>query len=211
MNKASGFVAGVLSISALALPVTAAAEGPSFMDAVGMALGEFGIYAGASGGSAMYDLDRLYGVSGVDDKDSGFKGYLGLSVNKTIDVEFSYMDLGDISASGTVGGIPSRANADLNLFSLAGVFNFPISNQFMLFGKLGAYHSDVDSEANVQNVSYQASDNNYDFTVGFGAKYAFNKNLGARLEWERFNKVGFSGTTGEFDVDFVSLGVFYRF
>lgn len=211
MNKATGLVAGLLSISSLMTPSIAVAEGPSFMDAVGAALGEFGIFAGVSAGSAMYDIDRLYGVSGVDDKDVGFKGYLGLSVTKNIDVEFSYMDLGEISASGTVGGIPARANADLNLFSLAGVFNFPVSNQFTLFGKLGAFHSDVDSAANVRNVEFQASDNEYNLTVGLGAKYAFNKNLGARLEWERFNKVGFAGTTGDFDVDFVSLGVFYKF
>lgn len=210
MSKKAGYAAGLLAIFGW-MPTIAAAEGPSFMDAVGSALGEFGIYAGVSVGSAMYDLDRLYGVPGVDDKDSGFKGYLGISVTKNIDVEFSYMDLGDISASGTVGGVASRANADMNVFSLAGVLNFPISNQFTLFGKLGAYHSDVDSEANVQNVSYQASDNEYSYTVGVGAKYAFNKNLGARLEWEHFNKVGFSGTTGDFDVDFVSLGIFYKF
>lgn len=211
MSKVAGFAAGLLAISGLTLPTIAAAEGPSFMDAVGSALGEFGIYAGASVGSAMYDLDRLQGVSSVDDKDTGAKGYLGISVTKNIDIEFSYMDLGKISASGLVGGIPSRAQADLNVFSLAGVFNFPVSSQFTLFGKLGAYHSDVDSEANVQGVSYQASDNNYDYTVGVGAKYAFNKNLGARLEWEHFNSVGFSGTTGDFDVNFVSLGIFYKF
>lgn len=211
MKKAARFAAGAIMISGLAVPSIAAAEGPTFMDAVGSALGEFGIYAGFSGGSAMYDLDTLYGVPGVDDKDTGFKGYLGISATKNIDVEFSYMDLGDISASGSVGGIPSTANADLNLFSLAGVLNFAVNDKFTLFGKLGAYHSDVDSEANVQNVSYQASDNNYDLTAGLGAKYSFTKNLGARLEWEYFRDVGFSGTTGDFDVNFVSLGIFYKF
>lgn len=211
MSKAGTVAAGVLAISGLTLPSIAAAQGPSFMDAVGMALGEFGIYAGASVGSAIYNLDTLYRVSGVDDKDTGFKGYLGISVTKTIDVEFSYMDLGKISASGTVGGIPSRAGADLKLFSLAGVLNLPVSDQFTLFGKLGPYISEVHSNANVQNVGYQAHDNEYNYTVGVGAKYAFNKNLGARLEWEYFNKVGFEGTTGDFDVGFVSLGVFYKF
>ncbi len=45
--------------------------------------------------------------------------------------------------------------------------------------------------------------------VGAGARWNFSGNWGARLEWERINKIGDS-TSGTSDVDFISIGIEYR-
>jgi len=47
--------------------------------------------------------------------------------------------------------------------------------------------------------------------IGAGAKWNFAKNWSARLEWERFAKVGDSNTTGTSDIDFFSVGLAYKF
>jgi opacity protein-like surface antigen len=54
------------------------------------------------------------------------------------------------------------------------------------------------------------SDNSTDFTYGFGARLNFTRNFAARLEWQRYAKVG-SSTTGSDDIDLFSLGLLYGF
>jgi OOP family OmpA-OmpF porin len=48
-------------------------------------------------------------------------------------------------------------------------------------------------------------------TYGIGAGFDFTKRLGVRLDWDRYSKLGDSNTTGESDVDMISLGVVFKF
>jgi opacity protein-like surface antigen len=46
--------------------------------------------------------------------------------------------------------------------------------------------------------------------VGLGAQYNLSKSVGLRAEWERYFEVG-DNTTGEMDIDLISVGVVYKF
>jgi OOP family OmpA-OmpF porin len=61
--------------------------------------------------------------------------------------------------------------------------------------------------------SVSESDSNTDLTYGVGARFDFARNLGVRLEWQRYQDVGgeFFGVTAESDVDVMSVAVIWKF
>ena len=84
--------------------------------------------------------------------------------------------------------------------------SYPIGD-FSLFGKLGVYTAKTDETTNFAG---DQSATNTDFTFGVGLGYQFHRNLSARLEWQRYSKVG-GGDIGKEDIDALSLGLLYRF
>jgi opacity protein-like surface antigen len=52
-----------------------------------------------------------------------------------------------------------------------------------------------------------------DLTYGVGGQYDFNRNLGLRLEWNRYSKVKApdSAGGGDGDIDVLSVGALWRF
>ena len=54
-------------------------------------------------------------------------------------------------------------------------------------------------------------DDGTDFTYGVGLKYDFTRNLAARVEYQRYNDLGNSNTTGQSDVNMWSLGLMFKF
>jgi opacity protein-like surface antigen len=124
-------------------------------------------------------------------------------------VEGTYFDLGKATAAGTdpfLGDFTGEFKA--KGFAVYGVAAAPIDN-WVLFGKLGLASTEVEVSA-TSSVFGAGSDSETKANVawGLGGGYNFTKNLGARLEWERFR--------GEFedektDIDLISVGVQYRF
>jgi opacity protein-like surface antigen len=118
-------------------------------------------------------------------------------------------DLGKATAAGTdpfLGDFTGEFKA--KGFAVYGVAAAPIDN-WVLFGKLGLASTEVEVSA-TSSVFGAGSDSETKANVawGLGGGYNFTKNLGARLEWERFR--------GEFedektDIDLISVGVQYRF
>ena len=57
-----------------------------------------------------------------------------------------------------------------------------------------------------------------DLTYGIGGQFNFSRNLGLRLEWQRYSGLESPSTTGggvtvsgESDIDVLSLGVLWKF
>ena len=44
-----------------------------------------------------------------------------------------------------------------------------------------------------------------------GLKYDFTKNVGARMEWQRYSNIGNDSTTGQGDVNLYSIGIVFKF
>ncbi|HEY7238828.1 MAG TPA: porin family protein [Burkholderiales bacterium] len=140
-----------------------------------------GWYAGASLGRA--DLGP--------DKDTAIKIFGGYQINRSFAAEFGYTDLGDV----TVGNNSVNASA----WELTGLGKFPLGNQFYIYGLAGL--AKVKSESTVSGL--RVSDDSTELTFGFGLQYDFSPQVGARLQWQRYD------TSDEIDV--VSVGVVYRF
>jgi opacity protein-like surface antigen len=47
--------------------------------------------------------------------------------------------------------------------------------------------------------------------LGVGAQFNFTKQVGARLEWEKFSDVGDDATTGQSDLELISISVIFSF
>ena len=168
-----------------------------------------GFYIGVHIGQAMYreTCDDFTGPGlSCDDKDSAWKVLGGYQFNKHFAAEIGYVDLGTLTARGPGGTL----TADVSAFELVAVGSLPVADRFSVYGKLGLYRGEVDGNVNTVLVTGSASETNTDVTFGFGARFDFSKQLGARIEWQRYPSVG-GPDTGEDDVDLISIGLLFRF
>ena len=185
----------VLGIAAATLGLPAAAQTTSP-----------GFYVGANiGQSKLKD-----GCSGCDDKDTAWRFLGGYQFNRNFAAELGYTNLGEFKAS--AGGLTD--NAKVNAWELSALAAWPFMNQFAVYGRLGAYRANVKEETNfVGNFEHS----NTDLTYGLGAQYDFTRNLGLRVEWQRYAKVGggdvaFGPNPGDkSDLDVFGLSALWRF
>lgn len=130
-----------------------------------------------------------------DDDESAWRVLGGYQVHRNLAVELGYTDLGDM----TLGGRPVESNA----WELVGVGLFPLNEYFSLLGKLGAYYGEAEGGG--------LRETRTDLTYGLGAEYNMNRNLGVRLEWQRYTDFGRGAFGSGGDQDILSLGAIYRF
>jgi|SRR6185503_3075838 OmpA-OmpF porin, OOP family len=119
-----------------------------------------------------------------DENDTGIKILGGYQFHRNIAAEIGY------------GMLFDKGGVELNALELVAVGMFPLANQFSLLGKAGFARLDAKGPG--------GSDNSTEFTFGIGGQYDLNRNLGLRLQWQRY-------TTDGDDVDFLNLGVLWRF
>jgi len=126
------------------------------------------LYIGAGGGQAKNkDLNN--------DKDgSAWKAFVGYDFNKVFALEAGYVDLGTTSDG------PIRAESKGP--EIVGILTWPITDNFGLFAKGGVHRLEVKRTT----LGVSSTDRKSDATYGAGLKFAFNKNLSLRGEWERF-------------------------
>jgi OOP family OmpA-OmpF porin len=170
---------------------------------------DLGFYAGASVGQSKSDCPS--GGSSCDDKDTAYRIFGGYKFHPNIAVEGGYAPLGETSTGvGTLGNVTAEANA----WDIVGVGMWPLGNNFSIFGKLGFYNAEVKLGG-----ALSGKKTTTDLTYGLGGQYDFNRNLGLRLEWNRYSKVkepdatrgGLALTGGEADIDVLSVGALWRF
>ena len=166
---------------------------------------EKGWYAGFSVGSSKAG-DACNGTGGgiaCEDTTTTWKLIGGYQVNRNFAAEIGYTpELAKAKASGF--GLTDEIKS--SALELVAIPSYPIG-EFSLFGKLGIYTARTEETTNFAG---NESANNTDFTYGLGVGYQFHRNFGARLEWQRYSKVG-GGNIGNEDIDTVSLGLLYRF
>lgn len=193
---------------------------------------EAGAYVGASVGQSKVDIDTAGLSSGfaaaglsatgisVDENDTGWKLFGGYKFNKYFALEGGYVDLGQFSAATTITAVrgaaitPTAVNATFKAeegYFLTAVGILPLSNNFSIFGKLGAYSMKTKLDVAVAGTSLSNSERNEDMLYGVGLGYDFTRNVSLRAEWERFEKVGDENKTGQGDVDLISVGLVFKF
>lgn len=172
--------------------------------------------------------------SSFDDKDTAWRGLVGFRVNDILSIEANYANYGSsridtvfITNDGTnrPGGVVS--SRDVAGFGLDLVLTAPISERFNVFGRVGYVRVDIDASATLSgntvftdgtNGAFRSNgvkDNVARYGVGMGWHLA--PNATARLEWERLTDVGRpfgagqSNSTGEADIDTVTVGIVWRF
>jgi OmpA-OmpF porin, OOP family len=197
MKSKKALVAALIGVSA------AVAAPAAFAQARGAAA-DAGWYAGGSLGQSTADC-KVSGGS-CDDKDTAWKIFGGYQINRNFGVELGYADLGKITVS--AGG--SSLSVETTSWDLVGVGSFPMANQFSIYGKLGFNRTETKAGS--------AKDNGTDLTFGAGVRYDFSRNLGVRGEWQRYKATtpaatsgAITVTSGDFDIDVLSVGVVWKF
>lgn len=171
-------------------------------------------YLGFSAGQA--DVDPSIAIPGlldpggrVDGKDGAFKLFGGYQFNRNFALEAAFVDLGDVSYSGSftdnMGTVPVTGgriqNSGLNL-SAVGVV--PLGERFVLFGKVGMFLWYSEATDVTGGTAFYSEEDGSDLSLGLGASMALGPRVSLRAEWERFD-------ISNVDVDLVTLGFAYRF
>ena len=165
-------------------------------------------FVGASIGQSDIDEEITTGLitSGtVDAKDTGWKIFGGYMFNRHFGVEAAYVNLGEVSYSGTFSGFPvTGGKVEVTGFNIAALGSYPISEQFSVFGKLGLFMWDAEASDTTAGIPFSSTADGTDVSFGVGVSYNFTRNFGLRAEWELFQ-------TDEADATLLSVGAVFRF
>lgn len=179
-----------------------------------------GWYMGGNIGLSTANIDRDRITQNItttsyndDESDLGYKLFGGYQFNKYFALEGGYFNLGKFdyalsTATGTAEGDIKVMGANLDAVAI-----LPITENFSLFGRVGAIYSRAkDSFGTTGTISItdtnpKESDFNYKF--GAGLQYAITDAVGIRLETERYRINDAVGNDG--DIDLLSVGLTYRF
>ena len=181
-----------------------------------------GWYLGASAGQSIArdwcPSSLLVGES-CDDTKSAYGVFGGYQVNKYLGAELGYTDLGEFKASEPGIALTSKVKG----FELLGVGTIPINPQFEVYGKVGVFFWDLDAACAGTCSTFgpgggsglggpgSQSDSGIDLTYGLGAKLNLTKNVGVRVQYQRYKDIDSSATTGgKSDIDVISVGIVFK-
>lgn len=135
------------------------------------------------------------GLAVNDDEESVWRLFGGYRAHRNFAVELGYIDLGDMTIAGTT--------ANTSVWELVGLGIYPLNERFSVFGKLGAYRGTAKGAG--------ITERRNDLTFGLGGQYDVGRNLGVRLEWQRYTDFGGGGFGGVTDQDVIGVSALYRF
>ena len=203
-----------LSVLALSLATLSSAASAQFY--IGGGVGK----AQTTGvnGSGLVAAATTATVSDGNNSKNSYKLYGGFQFSPNWGLEAQYSDLGNRTAllvlsGGTVG--TAQLSSRAAQLSLAATGTLPLSNNFYLMGKLGASRNSIGTiSGSVGTVSFTSNGTNKtDLLAGVGVGYNFNKNWGARVEYENFGKFSSNGgiNGNAIKADNLSISVKYAF
>ena len=145
---------------------------------------------------------------------TGYKLFGGYQLNRNFAVEGGYFDLGRFNYAVNTTPLGTFASdtqvRGLNL-DLVGIL--PLSEQFSVFGRIGAAYAQ--SRANFARtgvpslISSPTSRNETNLKVGLGMQFAITEALAVRAELERYRVSDPIRNRG--NIDMASIGLVYRF
>ena len=172
-----------------------------------------------------YPADFSSGGVFIDSKkefDAGFKGFLGHQINRNWAAEVSYVSVGKFHYDYSVANVTQRDDYKVTGWGFAAVPTIPLTRNFSLFGRLGAFFSQtkrINYNQNfiVGNTSAPVQSDETSFLAGFGLQYFFDGENGMRIEYENFGKVGSACTpsvttcTGRANAKMLSVNAIFKF
>ena len=190
----------LISLSILSLPSISMAEGG---------------YLGLGVGQASNDACDL--VAGADtfsceDSKTVFKVLGGYSFNENFAIEGGFNSLGEAHAEDSAS--PTRLKLEGDAIHLGIVGTAPLSENFALFGKVGAARWNADASAtDSTGATGKAEDDGFDAMYSAGIKW-IHKDYSLRLEYERYEVSfdDFEAVLGDnADADIISLTYTFSF
>ncbi|MFV0575276.1 MAG: OmpA family protein [Vibrio sp.] len=189
--KMKSVLTGVASAIALSLVMSSAAN------AAAENAGEF--YLGAKTGWANFSDTKF-----ADNDDDAWAGsvYGGYQFNNWFSIEGGYNYLGTASDEWVKSQVQNG--------ELSGKFDWNLGSAWNLFAKVGGSYNYVNQKNTPAGYDHH-DEENWSLMLGTGVEYQLSHNWRLRTEYQWFNNVGETGTTGVADVHYVSMGVSYYF
>lgn len=166
-----------------------------------------GVYLGAAAGQAKWWEFQCQGFPECNQRSSVAKFFAGFQFARHWSAELAFTDLGKIH-DGSPGVFSQDIKVRLGEATIVG--SYPFTGRMMVYGKAGAYYAKTTDDFTLNGVSTQVVENNWGATWGLGLQYYFVRGFAARVEAQRYMKVG-QGDLGDTDVDAITLGLLYKF
>jgi OOP family OmpA-OmpF porin len=169
--------------------IYAAVAATLLASAPAMAAEDGGFYVGA--GIGQFSVNE----GGFDESDTGYKLFGGWMFNQYVGGELEYID------GGTVGD--NNFGIDTTAFNVSVKGNWPVTEQFDVYGKVGYFFWDADIDDSGDS-GQERNESGSDLSWGLGAGYDFTDNFGVVAEWQWFQ-------IEEADAEMLSAGVVWKF
>ncbi|NNG25746.1 OmpA family protein [Massilia sp. ML15P13] len=150
-----------------------------------------------------------------DERDTGFKLFVGKQLNRYFAVEAGYFDLGkfDFDAS-TSGNGTLRGEAGFRGVNLDLVGRLPLTQRLSLLGRAGVQYAKTrthfsGNRLNAVTNPNPATEGRSNAKLGLGLEYQLSEALAVRGEVERYRLNDAVGNRG--DVDLASVSLVYKF
>jgi OOP family OmpA-OmpF porin len=202
MNVAARVVAGMLGTALMAAAPAVFAQDADKGGYIGGAFGQSKLNDGCSDIRDAFAMFAGSSVSSCDETDTGWKILGGIRVNKHFNVEFSYINWGEIAGAGTLVGVPVNVTGEATSFGAAAVGILPLNDRFSLFGKAGVLMTDLKVTISGGGTSVSESDDATELHIGVGALFNLTERWQIRAEWERAQ---------DSKLDLLSIGAQLRF
>jgi OOP family OmpA-OmpF porin len=146
----------------------------------------------------------------TDEKDLGYKLFVGKQLSRNWSVEAGYFDLGKFNfASTTAQGGVLNGEAGFRGVNLDLVAQLPLSERFSLLGRAGMQYAKASTHFSGNRLSAVTGANpggrSFNPKIGLGVEYKFTEALALRGEVERYRVKDGIGNKGDVDLATVSL------
>ena len=145
-----------------------------------------------------------------DQRDTGYKLFVGRQLNQYFAVEAGYFDLGKFdfksttSGNGVLNGEAGFRGVNLDLLG-----QLPLSQRLSLLGRAGMHYTKTNTEFSgnrlLGSTNTHASERKLNAKLGLGLEYKFSEALALRGEVERYRLNDAVGNRGDADLYSVSL------
>ena len=148
-----------------------------------------------------------------DEKDTGYKLFVGKQLNRFFSVEAGFYDLGETSFTTTSNIGSAGANLKYRGANLDLITQVPFTERFSAYTRLGAAYTVAKTQhTGTRNTGVNnqrgAEEKGVGIHVGLGLEYKFSEALAMRAEYERLRAD--DGIRNKANLDLMSLGLVYK-
>jgi OOP family OmpA-OmpF porin len=149
----------------------------------------------------------------ADERDLGFKLFVGKQLNQYVAVEAGYFDLGKFDFAATTSGNGAlRGEVGFRGVNLDLVGQLPLTERFSLLGRAGMQYAKTSTYFSGNRLAAMTdphpSERKLNAKIGLGLEYKLSEALALRGEVERYRLNDAVGNRG--DVDLLSVSLVYK-
>lgn len=143
-------------------------------------------------------ISPVSGTATIDEKDSGFKVFIGRKIDENLSIEGFYVDYGEVRFTGNSGDLVSEdgvlyvltadnvvIKSDTSGIGVSVRYDIPVSSVFDIYAKLGLLRWDFEQTSTATGVASQTvSESGTDTIFGIGVNFAASDQFSIFVDYE---------------------------